>query len=201
MTMIEIKQHSDKAIIIAHEIYGLNRHISALCASIAAQGYDVYAPDLLNRQEPFGYEQEQEAYGNFMEHVGFDQASAAILKLAGELKSKYRQVFLIGFSIGATASWMCCASPDISAVVGYYGSRIRSYTELNPSCPVLLFYPEAEPSFDVDQLMAVLRVKPQVHIRKFSGNHGFGDPYSKRYVQASADEAFGQMVNFLKSIG
>ncbi|WP_336773308.1 dienelactone hydrolase family protein [Paenibacillus sp. MMO-58] len=201
MTMIEIKQQSDKAIIVAHEIYGLNSHISSVCTELAAQGFDVYAPELLNRQEPFGYEQEEEAYGNFMEHVGFEQASAAILRLAGELKKQYRKVFLVGFSVGATVSWLCSISPDISAVVGYYGSRIRSYTERNPACPVLLFYPETEPSFDVDQVMAELRVKKQVITRKFSGNHGFGDPYSKRYVQASADEAFGQMVDFLKSIG
>lgn len=201
MSMIEIKQHSDKAIIVAHEIYGLNRHISSVSTALAAQGYDVYAPDLLNGKKPFDYDQEQEAYGNFMEHVGFDQASEAILRLADQLKPQYRQVFLVGFSIGATASWMCSISPDISAVVGYYGSRIRSYREINPACPVLLFYPEVEPSFDVDQVMAELQVKTQVITRKFNGNHGFGDPYSKRYVQASADEAFAQMVDFLKSIG
>ncbi|ACT01602.1 dienelactone hydrolase family protein [Paenibacillus sp. JDR-2] len=201
MTMIEIKQHSDKAIIVVHEIYGLNSHISSVCTALAAHGYDAYAPDLLDRKLPFGYEQEQEAYGNFMEHAGFDQVSTAILRLAGELKPQYRQVILVGFSIGATASWLCSTSPDISAVVGYYGSRIRSYAELNPGCPVLLFYPETEPSFDVDQLMDELRVMKQVITRKFSGNHGFADPYSARYVQASADEAFAQMVDFLESIG
>ncbi|TCM96318.1 dienelactone hydrolase [Paenibacillus sp. BK033] len=201
MTRIEIKQHSDKAVIVVHEIYGLNSHISTMCTKLAEQGYDVYAPNLLDRKEPFGYEQEPEAYRNFTEHVGFDKASSAILTLTGQLKPQYRQLFLVGFSVGATASWMCGMSPDISAVVGYYGSRIRSYKEINLACPVLLFYPEAEPSFNVDELIAELRGNTQVQIRKFGGNHGFADPYSPRYVQASAEKAFGRMTDFLNSIG
>ncbi|GLX70464.1 hypothetical protein MU1_48100 [Paenibacillus glycanilyticus] len=199
--MIEINNHSDNAIIVAHEIYGLNQHMASVCSALGEQGYDVYAPDLLHTTEPYRYEQEQAAYNDFMAHVGFEKASALILQLAKQLKKQYRNVYLVGFSVGATAAWVCSACPDISGVVGYYGSRIRGYKQLEPACPVLLFYPEVEPSFDVDQLISELRERPQIQVHKLTGQHGFGDPYSERYVPASADAAYQEMLAFLKSIG
>ncbi|MCM3628511.1 dienelactone hydrolase family protein [Paenibacillus glycanilyticus] len=200
-TMIEIRNRSEDAILVVHEIYGLNNHLSSICSALAKHGYDVFGPDLLNRGEPFPYEQEQEAYSYFMSHVGFEKAASTILQLAGELKHRYRNVYVVGFSVGATAAWMCSTNPNISGAAGYYGSRIRSYKEIIPACPALLFYPESEPSFDVDQLIADLQDKPGVQVHKSSGQHGFSDPYSAKYVQASADEAFGKMLHFFKSIG
>lgn len=199
--MIEIKNQSEIAIVVAHEIYGINHHMIYICKALGEHGYDVFCPNLLDRTESFDYSEEQEAYSYFMANIGFDEASAAIQRKVTELKALYKQVFLVGFSVGATASWICSSNPDVAGVVGYYGSRIRSYTDVSPACPALLFFPEVEPSFQVDDLITSLEDKPQVEVRKLSGQHGFSDPYSARYLETSANDAFHKMLTFLKSKG
>jgi dienelactone hydrolase len=199
--MIEMKNQSESAILVAHEIYGINQHMIYTCKALGKHGFDVFCPNLLDRPESFVYEEEQVAYSYFMTNIGFDKAAAAIQQKVTELKASYKQVFLVGFSVGATASWICSNNPDVAGVVGYYGSRIRSYMDVSPACPALLFYPEIEPSFQVDELITSLKDKPQVEVHKISGQHGFSDPYSARYLEASANEAFHFMLTFLKSKG
>lgn len=80
--------------------------------------------------------------------------------------------------------------------MGYYGSRIRNYVELKPKSPTILIFPEEEQSFHVDELIANLDNK-NIKVYKFSGEHGFSDPYSPRYNVLSAQLAFSKTVDFI----
>ncbi|BCE10035.1 dienelactone hydrolase family protein [Bacillus paralicheniformis] len=60
--MIHIQNKSDTAVIVLHEIYGINRHMHDVCQLIAEQGFDVICPNLLNRDQPFEYAEEKAAY-------------------------------------------------------------------------------------------------------------------------------------------
>ena len=75
-----------------------------------------------------------------------------------QLKDRYDNVFIIGFSVGATIGWMCCENPLCSGIVACYGSRIRDYTDMNPSCPTLLLFSK-EDSFDVHGMVCQLQDK------------------------------------------
>lgn len=70
------------------------------------------------------------------------------------IRSKNRTRF--GFSVRATIAWLCSAEKLIDGMVGYYGSRIRHYTEILPQ---MLFYLEKEHSFNVDELISNLDTK------------------------------------------
>ncbi|CAH0312083.1 hypothetical protein SRABI96_05046 [Peribacillus sp. Bi96] len=67
--------------------------------------------------------------------------------------------------------------------------------ELEPQCPTLLFFPEEEQSFNVDELISMLKVK-NFDLHKFNGKHGFSDPYTLKYKVESAQRAFSTMMNF-----
>ena len=58
------------------------------------------------------------------------------------LSSSYTHIGLIGFSVGATISWLCCNNPKMDFIIGCYGSRIRDYIHMKPSCATLLIFPE-----------------------------------------------------------
>ena len=71
--------------------------------------------------------------------------------------------------------------------------------ELNPQCPMLLFFPEKEQSFEVDELIADLTSK-YIHVHKLQGQHGFSDPYSQKYQKDSAQNALNEMLDFINNL-
>lgn len=195
--MYSIKKGADSAVIVIHEIYGLNQHMKSFCQSLSSYGVDVFCPNLLGPQKSFEYSNEKDAYDYFINHVGFTHAKAIIKQLLREKRDHYQKIFLVGFSIGATVAWLCSELELIDGIVGYYGSRIRNYTTITPYCPTLLFF-AGEKSFAVDDLVSVLVKKNKVRIIKLSGQHGFSDPFSTHYHAGSAENAFHEMVAFLE---
>jgi dienelactone hydrolase len=196
--MISIQKDSDTAIIVVHEIYGINQHMKYVCQSLSEYDFDVLCPNLLERETPFDYSQEEDAYSNFMENVGFTNALVAIKNLLSDIKDEYEKIFVVGFSVGATVAWLCSEEQLVDGIIGYYGSRIRNYMEISPQCPTLLFFPQEEKSFNVDELISALDNKNKVEVHKFNGQHGFSDPFSPKYNEESAKKAFNQMLIFLR---
>lgn len=191
---------SNTLIIILHEIYGLNLHMKKTADSLSDLGYDVICPNLLMRESYFAYSEEKIAYQYFVENVGFINAAEEIKSILIQSKDKYNKIYLIGFSIGATIAWLCSEDNNINGIVGYYGSRIRDYLEINPACPILLFFPEQEPSFNVTELLPMLS-KTGISTHQFNGEHGFSDPFSHKFNSESATKAFSKLFDFIKRNG
>ncbi|WP_088105859.1 dienelactone hydrolase family protein [Halalkalibacter urbisdiaboli] len=195
--MFSLKQESDKAIIVVHEIYGINQHMKQICQAMSEYNVDVFCPNLLTRNISFDYTEEKIAYRNFTENIGFHYASNKIKTTISLLKDDYKKVYMVGFSVGATVAWLCSQEECLDGIVGYYGSRIRDYSNIHPSCPTMLFFPQTESSFIVDEFIPTIKDK-NVKIHKFNGKHGFSDPYSPYYHEKSAQQAFHEMVNFFQ---
>ncbi|MFT0801199.1 dienelactone hydrolase family protein [Bacillus swezeyi] len=198
--MIHIQKNSEQLIIVLHEIYGINRHMEDVCRSLSHRGFDVICPNLLNKERPFDYQEEKAAYLHYMENVGFAGAARKIKTMIFHLKNRYQKIVLVGFSAGATIAWLCSEDEHIDGIVGYYGSRIRDYLKITPACPVMLFFPEKEQSFDVAKLISALDGKQNVESAKLKGAHGFSDPYSKEYNSHSSQITYGKMMSFLKGL-
>lgn len=199
--MFTIRNNSDTLVIVLHEIYGINPHISGVCSNIAELGYDVVCPDLLDGKPSFAYAQEGEAYQYFLNFVGFESSAKRITFLMRQEEKDYKRIFLMGYSIGATIAWLCTANNiKCDGMIGYYGSRIRDYMEISPKCPALLLFPEAEKSFDPKELQKELLEKQMVEVHIFKGTHGFADPFSIKYNEKSSGEANRMAEDFLASI-
>lgn len=195
--VIHIKNKSDALIIVLHEIYGINQYMKNICKSLAEKGFDVLCPNLLQEDRYFDYSEENIAYHQFMENVGFTRASEQVKHSLRDLKEQYKKVFMEGFSVGATVAWLCTEDECVDGMVGYYGSRIRDYDNIEPKCPALLFFPEKEQSFHVDELISRLKRK-NIEIHQLEGQHGFSDPYSPHFNETSAQKAFTKMVDFFR---
>ncbi|MFW9335765.1 dienelactone hydrolase family protein [Paenibacillus polymyxa] len=195
--MISIDKKSDTLIVVLHEIYGINQHIQNFCSLLSDENYDVICPNLIGKETPFDYSQEEAAYAHFMKNIGFERASYHIESLLLSIRARYKKVFIVGFSIGATIAWLYSKEKYVDGIVGYYGSRIRNYLEITPHCPTLLFFPQEEISFNVDELISALD-NHNIRVHKFSGQHGFSDPYSPRYHVHSAQQSFIEMVEFFR---
>ncbi|MDP1512443.1 dienelactone hydrolase family protein [Paenibacillus sp. CMAA1739] len=197
--MISIDKKSDTLIVVLHEIYGINQHIQNFCSLLSDEGYDVICPNLIGKETPFDYSQEEAAYAHFMGNIGFERATYHIKSLLLSIRARYKKVLIVGFSIGATMAWLCSQEKYVDGIVGYYGSRIRNYLEITSHCPTLLFFPHEERSFNVDELISTLD-NHNIRVHKFSGQHGFSDPYSPRYHEYSAQQSFSEMIEFFREV-
>lgn len=197
--MTTFLSNSDCVVIVLHEIYGINQHIRTVCEHYKMSGFDVICPNLLNLNQSFDYMLEEEAYKYFIQNIGFDLASQQVKNIMEQVRPKYKQVFILGFSIGATIAWLCSDS-DIKCdgIVGYYGSRIRDYLYITPKCKTLLIFPSIEESFNVNKLIWNLDKKTNVTVQMLYGKHGFSDPFSKKYYDKSYLDGEKLVSDFLK---
>lgn len=145
------KKNKKQAIILLHEIYGVNDFIKKQCQKYQKMGFDIFCPNLLEHT-PFLYEESDEAYNYFIQNVGFDKYTE-INNLANSLKKQYNKIFLLGFSAGATIAWRCGENSLYSGIIACYGSRIRDYTDLNPVCPTLLLFAKEDSLMYQQQLL------------------------------------------------
>ncbi|MCI0765926.1 dienelactone hydrolase family protein [Bacillus sp. TL12] len=180
---MELKQNVEKCVILLHEIYGINQHIRYYADYFFQNGYDVYIPNLLGKDVPYSYENEEVAYHNFNQNIGFDAVLQQIKKLIRDVEQSYNKIQIVGFSIGATVGWLCSDEPSIQKVIGFYGSRIRQYIEIEPKAEVVLLYGDKEKSFEPKELKKVLEQKSNVFIEIVEAEHGFADPFSSKYQE------------------
>lgn len=193
---MELKKGSSSAVIVLPEIYGINRHIRRVCRKYYAAGYDVFCPNLIGETEPFSYARRQEAYAFFQNNIG-DKAYIQLEKLTERIRSKYKRIILIGFSVGGTIAWVVSESGLYDGVVSYYGSRIRDNLYVQPKCGALLIFADKETSFVPKQIEARLKTKADVAVHILPGSHGFLDSFSENYNLLSANIADTLTQDFL----
>ena len=176
------------AVVILHEIYGVNRYMMDMCAHFHARGHDVFCPNMLGRESPFSYAEEAEAYAWFMDSGGFAVAGR-VCSLTAKLAAAYSRVFLIGYSVGATVAWIVGGKTACAGVVCHYGTRIREHAGEKPSCPALLVCGTRDRSFPGEAVVSRFDGAPGIEVAVFEGEHGFCDPYGPVHCRDSADKA------------
>jgi dienelactone hydrolase len=197
---MKIINNFHSVIIVLHEIYGINQHIQMVCEKFSIEGYDIICPNLINIPQPFNYDLEEEAYQHFMNNIGFDSAVKQVKQVIIQAKKQYKNIYLMGYSVGATIAWLCSGEENMcNGIVGYYGSRIRDYKNIAPKCPILLIFPIEENSFYVKELDYSLE-KQNINVYMLNGKHGFSDQFSKNYCIQSFEKAEKLVDIFLKKI-
>lgn len=191
----------DMAIVLAHEIYGVNKHMKYMQKRLSKLGIHVICPNLLCKEKSYSYAQEALAYQNFVQNIGFEYAVQQVNQVIAELKQQYQRVGVVGFSVGATIAWLCSENKICDFVIGCYGSRIRNHADIEPSCPTLLIFPTEEKGFDVHNLVETLKKKEykDLKLKSFPGVHGFIDSFSQNYHEVSAVKALQYMDEFLQN--
>ncbi|MCC0666973.1 dienelactone hydrolase family protein [Clostridioides sp. ZZV14-6153] len=193
--LIKYTHKSKIAIVVLHEIYGIDNFIKDICQKYYQDGYDVFCPELLGSGKVFSYLKAQDAYNFFITNIGFN-IYEKVEKLINDLKLKYKHVLVIGYSVGATIAWRCSENSLCDGIICCYGSRIRDYIDVIPKCPVLLVFAKYD-SFDVDFVASQLVKKQNIQIEIAEANHGFIDTYSKNYSNTHAQTFNLQQMEFL----
>lgn len=112
-------------LLVLHSWWGLNTWVRDFCGRLAAEGYTVLAPDLMDGVQP-ATAAEGEAV---LAGIDADELSGLVMSSAHTLRAvsadAAKPIGVIGFSMGASlAMWLSARLPEaIGAVVGFYGAQ------------------------------------------------------------------------------
>jgi carboxymethylenebutenolidase len=197
-----VKEGQFAAVIVFHEIFGVNSNIREITELIAKQGYVAIAPAMYQRIapgftrdfspehlafSPEAYEvglqyYQQVKYGEIFSDI---QAAIAYLKTLPNVKAD--AIGCIGFCFGGHVTYMAATLPDIKATASFYGGGITtsSYGEDVPTLnltskikgTIYLFYGTRDhlvSQEETQQIEAELQKQQIKHrIFRYNAGHGF----------------------------
>ncbi len=199
-------------ILLAQEIFGVNKVMRDLADGFAAKGYLAVCPDLFWRQRPgiqltdqseAEWAQAFELYKGFNEAKGVDDLIATLeamrkhLALAGKVGS-------VGYCLGGKLAYLMATRSGVDCSVGYYGVGIEGALgeAKNIKRPLLLHIAEKDAYCPPD---AQAKIKQQlagnsnVTMHSYAGqDHAFARVGGQHYNQAAADLANSRTAEFFK---
>ncbi len=195
-------------LVLIQEIFGVTDHIRELCDEYAADGYEVLAPALFDREHP-GFEAEYTG-GDFDRAVElartlhpFQQSLADAQSCIDALKDK-GPVFITGYCYGGSVAWaMAVQSEDLSAASCYYGSLIPTiYADAAPKCATIAHFGRFDAGIPMEGVEGIIaKEHPTAQIFVYDANHGFNSDRRKDYHEPSAELARGRTLGLFKACG
>ncbi|MBL8482689.1 MAG: dienelactone hydrolase family protein [Rhodocyclaceae bacterium] len=214
------KKHAPVVIVIS-EIWGVHEHIADVTRRLAKLGYFAVAPELFARQgDPRKIEGIPQLLRDIVAKVPdqqvFGDLDATVAWAASE-QADTRRLGVIGFCWGGRQVWMYCTrNPKVKAGVAWYG-RLRDNVSANQprhpldwadslTVPVLGLYggkDQGIPQTDVEEMNKRLKAAGQPsYIRVYpDAGHAFNADYRPSYRKAEAEDAWQQMLEWLRRYG
>ena len=201
------------AVVVIHEIFGVNDYMQAVLDRLAGLGYVALCPDLFWRIDPdHAIDQDEAGLGQAMERMGsFDFAEAtrdcdAALGYLSRRPEVTGQVAVLGFCLGGTLAYATAISSEPDAVLSYYGSGVAGLLEQAGAidCPLLFHFGTDDayiPADDVDRIEARFADRDDVELRRYPAGHAFDNSFSDLFHNAAAaEEAWGVTADFLRRV-
>ncbi|MBK7284383.1 MAG: dienelactone hydrolase family protein [Sphingomonadales bacterium] len=195
-------------LVLIQEIFGVTDHIRDLCDEYAADGYEVLAPSLYDREHP-GFE---------ADYTGpdFDRAVELARKLhpfdlslkdaqtcIDALKAK-GPVFITGYCYGGSVAWaMAGQSNDLAAASSYYGSLVPTmFADQVPKCATIAHFGRFDSGIPIEGVETLIaKGHPTAQIFIYEAGHGFNSDRRKDYHEPSADLARERTLALFKACG
>jgi carboxymethylenebutenolidase len=200
------------AVIVLHEIYGINLDIKETCRWIASQGYIALSPDLFWRDAPglsLSNWTDSELrtglrlYAAYSRDRGVTDISKT-LQVARTLPESSGLVGMMGFCLGGLMAFLATARVGTDASVVYYGGEIDKYVAESRciKTPLLMHFGEEDACIPADARRLIIEsVEENPSVRVFTyprGMHGFARHQGTHYDLAAAGLANGRTLNFLE---
>ena len=199
-------------LVIAQEIFGVNKPMREIADAFAARGYVVLVPDLFWRLEPnveLGYTPEdwQKAFGYFQKFnvdTGVDDVQTAITALR-EQAFVSAHVGVMGFCLGGKLAYLSACRTDADVAIAYYGVGIEDALDeaRQLHCPLVLHIAQLDKYCDQaaqDKISRSLGHRDDVQVWLYpDADHAFARPGGEHYHPPSADLALERSLRALQS--
>ncbi|MFN2453266.1 MAG: dienelactone hydrolase family protein [Pyrinomonadaceae bacterium] len=195
------------AVLVIHEVFGLNDHIKSIADHLAAEGFNTLAPNLFVRapQPPPKDASDVAALRKAVSSIPNDvairdmQAGLDYMKTVKNLRPRFAS---IGFCMGGGFSYQLAThTVDLAGAAIFYG---RTPVELVPqvSCPLLGSFGELDSGIPAEKLKefedALSKAGKQADIKIYMGaKHGFfNDTRPEAYNAEAAADAWQRTLKF-----
>src|ERR1700761_9491204 len=178
-------------LVLIQEIFGATRHIMEQGGIFAAEGYEVLAPALYDREHPnfqASYSPEDIQTGIKLartEHP-FDLSIADTQTCIDDLKAR-GPVFITGYCYGGSVTWAAAGRcTGLAAASSYYGGNIGQMIDLEPKCPTILHFGEKDHGIPMETVDKIKAAHPNVKVYVYPAGHGFNSDRRTDYDEACA---------------
>jgi carboxymethylenebutenolidase len=199
------------AVVVLHEVFGVNMDMRQTCDELAAQGFLAVCPDLFWRQEPgldLNNWSEAEWKKGLALYAAYDRDTGVhdivdTVRAGAKLAGASGKVGVMGFCLGGLMAFLTAARETIDAAVAYHGGDTEKYlNEADRITAPLLMHLAGEDEFISKEAQAEIKAslsgKPNVEIYSYPGcNHAFARHTGTHYNAAAAAIANGRTWRFL----
>jgi carboxymethylenebutenolidase len=199
------------AVVVLHEVFGVNADIRKTCDELAEQGFLAVAPDLFWRQEPgvdLSVTSEPDWQHGLRLYQAYDRdAGARDVKDTANAVSKLPgcigKVAVLGYCLGGLMTFLTAVRYGVDAAVVYHGGDTEKYLgEISGFDSPLLMHLAEEDEFISKpaqaEIIAALASKPNATVYSYPGqHHAFSRHNGAHYDAAAATLANERTSEFL----
>ena len=194
-------------VVLVQEIFGVTEHIRDMAQDYAADGYEVLAPRLFDREHP-NFEAEYGGAG-LAEGVRLAREahpfalSLADVQTCVDALAPAGPVFVVGYCYGGSVAWFAATRMHgVAAASGYYGGQVPAAADEEPRVPVALHFGRFDQSIPMDGVEAVIaKAWPRADIHVYEAGHGFNSDRRKDYHEPSAELAKARTLALFRANG
>ena len=199
------------AVVVLHEVFGVNSDIRKTCDELAEQAFIAVAPDLFWRQEPgvdLTVTSESDWQHGLRLYQAYDRDAGArdakdTANLVSKLPDCSGRVAVLGYCLGGLMTFLTAVRYGVDAAIVYHGGDTEKYLgEIDGFVSPLLMHLAEEDEFISKpaqaQIKAALASKPNATVYSYPGQrHAFARHNGAHYNAAAAALANGRTSEFL----
>jgi carboxymethylenebutenolidase len=195
------RQAARGAVVVAQEIFGVNRHIRRITDEFAAEGYVAIAPclfDRIRRGIELGYSEPEVQEGRGYRMQLPKEKTALDLTASINVVRRSGRVGMVGYCWGGTLAYLAACELPVSCAVSYYGGQIVQHLDKSPRRPVMYHFGEKDPHIPADDVERIRAADPNGIFHRYPADHGFNCEERSTYDAASAMLARERTLGFLR---
>jgi carboxymethylenebutenolidase len=210
--VVRPKSQPAPAIVVLHEVFGVNEDIRRTCQELADQGLIAIAPDLFWRQERrvnLNSWSEEEWTKGLALYTAYDRDAgvrdiAAAIQTARSLEGSIGRVAVMGFCLGGLMAFLTAAREDPDVAVAYHGGDTDRYLSeaSGINAPLLMHLADEDEFITKDaqsRIKTALVSVPKSSVYSYPGQrHAFARHTGVHYNAQAAALANGRTIAFLK---
>jgi carboxymethylenebutenolidase len=199
------------AVVVLHEVFGVNSDIRKTCDELAEQAFIAVAPDLFWRQEPgvdLSVTSEPDWQHGLRLYQAYDRDAGArdvkdTVSSVAKLPGCTGRVAVLGYCLGGLMTFLTAARYGVDAAVVYHGGDTEKYLdEIDGLDAPLLMHLAEEDEFISKPAQAAIKMalasKPNATIYSYPGqHHAFARHNGTHYDAEAAALANGRTSEFL----
>ena len=186
-------------LVVLQEIFGLTDQMKSVVRGYARDGFDAIFPCVYDRVAPNTVVPFTDAdrgrdlaYGLPLDKVMLDVA-ATVKHVDGP-----RGVSVLGFCWGGGVIVRAAAELDLRGAIAFYGTRLQTYLDQKPKCPLLFHFGAKDPNTPPDLIEMLRKTFPAAEMHSYDAGHAFANDVRPAYVEAAATTARARTLDFLK---